>query len=61
MQQIQFANQVKKKQKTETEKTEHTLKKNQKILHNFDRTPEEILKVRVQKFLGCCGYLPKAK
>ena len=33
----------------------------QKILHNLDRTPEEILKIRVQKFLGCRGYLPKTK
>ena len=45
MQQIQFANRV----------------KNQKILHNLGRISEEILKVRVQKFLGCRGYLPKAK
>ena len=48
-----------KKHKTETEKTEHTLKN--KILHLTYRTPEEILKVRVQKFLECRGYLPEAK
>ena len=45
MQQIQLANRVKK----------------QKILHNLGRISEEDLKVRVQKFLGCRGYLPKAK
>ena len=27
----------------------------------MDRTPEEILKVRGQKFLRCRGYLPEAK
>ena len=30
-------------------------------MHSLGRTPEEILKLRVQKFLGCRGYLPKAK
>ena len=36
------------------------VKKN-KILHKLYRTPEEILKVSVQMFLGCRGYLPEAK
>ena len=56
MQQIQFADRVKKR-KTETEKTKHSLKK--KIFHNLDRTPDEILKVRKQKFFRCHGYSPK--
>ena len=42
-------------------KKQETRKKTQTIMHSLDRTPEEILKVRVQKFLGCRGYLPKAK
>ena len=59
MQQIQFANLVK---KTENRNRKNrTRKQNQKILHNLDSNPEEILKVRLQKFLGCRGYLPKAK
>ena len=49
-----------KNQKRETEKNRTHVKK-QKILHNVDRTLEEILKVRVQEFLGCCGYLSKEK
>ena len=56
MQQMQIASKVKKK---ETEKKTELLQKN-KILHNLDRTPDGTLKVR-EKFLGCCGYLPKGK
>ena len=56
MQQIQFAKRVKKQK----QKKQETRKKNN-ILHNLDRTPEEILKAKVQKFLGCGGYLRKAK
>ena len=38
------------------------VKKKQKILHNFDKTHEEIFKMRGQKFLGCRRlYLRKAK
>ena len=57
MQQIQFANRVK---KTENRKNKKHVGK-PKILHDLDRTPEEILKKRVQKFLECHGYLPTAK
>ena len=57
IQQIQFANRVK---KTENVNRKNTRKK-QKILHNLERTPDEILKVRGKNFLGCCGYLPKGK
>ena len=60
MQQIQFANLVKKSRKQKPKKQD-TRKQNQEILHNLDSKPEEILKVRLQKFLGCRGYLPKAK
>ena len=59
MQQIQFANQVKKTENRNRKNGTH-VKKN-KILHKLYRTPEEILKVRVHKFLGCHGYLPEAK
>ena len=51
MPQIQFAKRIK--------KTTHV--KKQKIVYNLDKTPQEILKVRVQKLLGHRGYLPKAK
>ena len=54
MTQIQFANRVKKQKKNRT-----YVKK--QILHNLDRTSEKTLKVRLQKFLGRRGYLPKAK
>ena len=50
MQQIQLANQVKKNPENRNRKN-----------RTHDKTPEEILKVRVQMFLGCRGYLPKAK
>ena len=46
--------------KTENVNRKNTRKK-QKILHNLERTPDEILKVRGKNFLGCCGYLPKGK
>ena len=42
-------------------KKNRTYVKKQKILHNLDRTSEKTLKVRLQKFLGRRGYLPKAK
>ena len=60
MQQIQFTNWVKKKTESRNRKN-RTHVKNEKIFHNFDGTPAEILKVRVQKFPRCSGYLPKAK
>ena len=50
MQQIQLANQVKKNPENRNRKN-----------RTHDKTPEEILKVRVQMFLGCRGYLPMAK
>ena len=59
MRQEQFANWVKKTENKNRKNRTHV--KKQKILHNLDRTPEEILKVRVQKFSGCHGYLSKAK
>ena len=59
MQQIQFGNRVKKTE-MRNRKKQNTHKKN-KILHNLDRATEEILKVRLQKFPGCCDYLLKAK
>ena len=31
------------------------------FLHNLDENSDDTLKVRVQKFLGCRGYLPKGK
>ena len=51
MRQIQFANQVKKQKK-------QNIRKKKK---RFCITSTEPLKVRLQKFLGCRGYLPKAK
>ena len=45
--------------KKQKQKKQETRKKKQ-YLHNLDRTSEEILKVRIQKFLGCRGYLHKA-
>ena len=59
MQQIQFANRVKKAENRNRKSKTHV--KKQEIWHNIDRTPEEILKVRGQKFLRCRGYLPEAK
>ena len=59
MQQIQFANRVKKTENRNRKNKKHVGKP--KILHDLDRTPEEILKKRVQKFLECHGYLPTAK
>ena len=49
------------KNRKQKQKKQDTPKKKEKILHNLDRTPEEILKVRIQKFLGCRGYLREAK
>ena len=60
MQQIQFATRVKRTPENRNRINRTHIKK-QKILHNLDRNPEEILKVGVQKFLECRGYLPKAK
>ena len=55
MQQIQFDSWVKKTEKN------RTFVEKQKILHSLDRTPGDIWQVRLQKFLGCRGYSPKAK
>ena len=59
MQQIQFANRVKKAENRNRKSKTHV--KKQEIWHHIDRTPEEILKVRGQNFLRCRGYLPEAK
>ena len=55
MQQIQFAKRVKKAENRNRKNRTHVQR--QKILHNFD----EILKMRLETFPGCRGYLPKAK
>ena len=54
MQQKQFANRIKKiKQK---QKKENTRKKTQ-FLHNVDKAPGNILKVKDEMFLECREYL----
>ena len=58
MQQMQFSNWVK---KTENRNRKNRRNVKKQYLHNLNRTSEEILKVRIQKFLGCRGYLHKAK
>ena len=61
-QQIQFQNRIKNNRKQKQKKRDTRKKTKQKILHNFNKTHEEILKVGVQKFLGCHRlYLRKAK
>ena len=57
MQQIQFGSPVK---KTETKNRIH-VKENRRFCLTSAGPFEEILKVRVQKFRGCRGYLPEAK
>ena len=61
MQQIQFATRVGKNRKQKQTKKRTHVKKNRRFLHNLDRTSEEILRVRVQRFIECRGYLPKTK
>ena len=56
---MQFANRVKKTENRNRKNRAHV--KKQKILHNLDRTPKEILKLGEQKYPGCRGQLPKAK
>ena len=60
-QQQQKQQQQQRQQQQQKHTNTHTHVKKQKILYNFDRTPEENLKVRVQNYLECRGYLRKAK